>query len=84
MSLFGGAANAALESAESCWPAVTPVSSAAGVLGVGSIEYFLATASQLWPLCSAALAALASACGLGQHDPRLRVSGVPNCDLWLL
>ena len=54
------------------------------MLLLGSIEYFLATALQACPFWMAALAALASARVLVRMMSMLRVSGVPNCDLWVL
>ncbi len=75
--MFSGAENAALESAASSSLAVTPFSSPPLSLVVGSIEYFLATVSQLWPLCSAALAALALASVLASTIRRLRFSAEP-------
>ena len=74
-----GAENAAVSSACSSWPLVTPVSTPPLFLVAVSIEYFLATAFQLWPASSAALAALACWTVFVRTIRMLRVSGLPNC-----
>ena len=63
---------------------MTPVSRPPLFLVVGSVEYFLATAAQLWPELSAFLAAVASAWFLASTTRMLRDSCVPNCEAWLL
>ena len=64
----------------SCCCLVTPVSTPPVFFVVGSVEYFLATASQLWPESSAFLAASACASVLVSTIRMFRVSCLPNCD----